>query len=552
MSAPIDHNMSTDEKDILCEIEATVTTGFEPTAMEEAVEKLNAEVTVSRGRIVLKVPISKVKKVLELGCVDNCYVLMTKVSDFKFSEDELESMARLRELVKSVDWETGLRAWREVFTFKQPINSKPDIIPDVLGEPQLSSRIHKPKKGDNGGKKSKRQKMKERMEKKKEERKKFEESKISSDNNVVDKDSVTMVTGLEDIKNLDKTSQRLVNYKEVETVEKKIEDNLQDAQTAEDAKQVLNTEPVSKKPKLTEYSPDKPAFRVTCHRTGLNHSFDSMGAQSNFGGAVYNYFKWNVSMKEFDIEVMLYIDSNDVRVGLALTRQSLHRRHTIAFGPTTLRPTIAYNMLRMCKIQPGEIICDPMCGSGVIPIQAALYWPEGTYLAGEIVKRAIDRTVENVEYVNKLQAEKEKPDIKVQTIKWDASNLPLQDESVTVFITDLPFGVRLGSKKENSSLYPKVLHEMSRVTKLKSGRVCLLTQDKKGINKAMQLVSKYWKRTNAVGINMGGLAACVYMMYRNSEVFDKSQPLVIPSFDETSPSKNYKKLQTLREEKELS
>ncbi|XP_071134481.1 tRNA (guanine(6)-N(2))-methyltransferase THUMP3-like [Mytilus edulis] len=541
MSAPTNDNMSTDEKDILCEIEATVTTGFEPTAMEEAVEKLNAEVSVSRGRIILKVPISKVKKVLELGCVDNCYVLMTKVSDFKFSEDELESMGRLRELVRSVDWETGLRAWREVFTFKQPINSKPDVIPVELGEPVLSSRIHKPKKGDNVVKKSKRQKMKERMEKKKEERKKFAQNKISSENNVADKDNVTMVTGLEDIKNLDKTSERLENSKEEEKVEKK-KDNVQEAETADDTKPDSNTEPMAKRPKLTEYSPDKPAFRVTCHRTGLNHSFDSMGAQSNFGAAVYNYFKWNVSMKEFDIEVMLYIDSDDVRVGLALTRQSLHRRHTIAFGPTTLRPTIAYNMLRLCKIQPGEIICDPMCGSGVIPIQAALYWPEATYLAGEIVRKAVDRTVENVEYVNKLQAEKEKPGIKVQTVKWDATNLPLQDESVTVFITDLPFGVRLGSKKENSSLYPKVLYEMSRVTKLKSGRACFLTQDKKGINQAMQLVSKYWKRSTTVGINMGGLAACVYMMYRNSEVFDKSQPLVIPRFDERSPSKDSKKV----------
>jgi hypothetical protein len=43
----------------------------------------------------------------------------------------------------------------------------------------------------------------------------------------------------------------------------------------------------------------------------------------------------------------------------------------------------------------------------------------------------------------------------------------------------------------------------------------------------MQLVSKYWKRSNAVGINMGGLSACVYMMYRNDEIFDKSQLLVI-------------------------
>lgn len=259
---------------------------------------------------------------------------------------QLESMGRLRELVRSVDWETGLRAWREVFTFKQPINSKPDVIPVELGEPVLSSRIHKPQKGDNVVKKSKRQKMKERMEKKKEERKKFAQNKISSENNVADKDNVTLVTELEDIKNLEKTSERLENSKEEEKVDKKKEDNVQEAETADDTKPDSNTEPMAKRQKLTEYSPDKPAFRVTCHRTGLNHSFDSMGAQSNFGAAVYNYFKWNVSMKEFDIEVMLYIDSDDVRVGLALTRQSLHRRHTIAFGPTTLRPTIAYNMLR--------------------------------------------------------------------------------------------------------------------------------------------------------------------------------------------------------------
>lgn len=44
---------------------------------------------------------------------------------------------------------------------------------------------------------------------------------------------------------------------------------------------------------------------------------------------------------------------------------------------------------------------------------------------------------------------------------------------------------RLGSKAENSTLYPRALYEMSRVAKRKTGRVCLLTQDKKGINKVL-------------------------------------------------------------------
>lgn len=272
-------------------------------------------------------------------------------------------MRKLRELVKRVDWETGLRAWREVFSFKNHIPHKPDVIPDVLGQPELSSRIHKPKKGDNGGKKSRRQKRQEKKEKRLEERKKRQEQNHENNENhsctetenleqksnhnsfqehecsehseeskdIVDKDPKTLSNDL---------SKRLGN-EEYESQRKS--ENLNDSSAS---KTDAISEPVNKKPKLTEYNPEKPSFRVTCHRTGEGHSFDSMGAQSNFGGAVYNYFKWNVSMKEFDFEVMLYIDGSDVKVGLALTKHSLHRRNTTAFGPTTLRPTIAYNMLR--------------------------------------------------------------------------------------------------------------------------------------------------------------------------------------------------------------
>lgn len=66
MSAPM-NSMSTvkclEESDCICEIEATVTTGFEQFAMEEAIEKLNAEVNSTRGRIIMKVPMNNVKKV---------------------------------------------------------------------------------------------------------------------------------------------------------------------------------------------------------------------------------------------------------------------------------------------------------------------------------------------------------------------------------------------------------------------------------------------------------------------------------------------------------
>lgn len=255
-------------------------------------------------------------------------------------------MAALRELVKDIDWEMGLKAWHQVFTFKNLIKTKPDVIPDKLGEPVLSSRIHKPKPGDNGGKKSKREKRRERKEKNMAERKKkFQQNIQRSDNSVLGKDEEKIENESTPDKVLDsgnRNNEELGKAIDEQTKTEEASDvNIMDENKAESV-----SEPASKKARLTEYNPDNPAFRVTCHRSGDNHSFDSMGAASNFGGAIYNYFKWNVSMKEFDIEVMLYIEDSDVRVGLALTKQSLHRRNTTAFGPTTLRPTIAYNMLR--------------------------------------------------------------------------------------------------------------------------------------------------------------------------------------------------------------
>lgn len=54
---------------------------------------------------------------------------------------------------------------------------------------------------------------------------------------------------------------------------------------------------------------------------------------------------------------------------LRVTHESKHRRNIMYFGPTTLRATVCYNLLRLAQPQPGDIIIDPMCGGGSIPIE---------------------------------------------------------------------------------------------------------------------------------------------------------------------------------------
>ena len=108
-------------------------------------------------------------------------------------------------------------------------------------------------------------------------------------------------------------------------------------------------QPDSKRPRV-EHDPAMPSFRVTCYRTGKGHAFQSPQAASSFGGVVQDYFLWNVKMKNYDIEVILNIEEKNVSVMLALTKESMHRRNLTKFGPTALRPTIAYGMLRFVSL----------------------------------------------------------------------------------------------------------------------------------------------------------------------------------------------------------
>lgn len=90
----------------------------------------------------------------------------------------------------------------------------------------------------------------------------------------------------------------------------------------------------------------QPGFRVTCNRSGRQHSFSSPQAAAYFGGGVDDYFDWKVNLSEPDIEIILNISGDSATIGIALTKESLHKRDIKHFGVMTLRSTIAHGLLR--------------------------------------------------------------------------------------------------------------------------------------------------------------------------------------------------------------
>ncbi|CAL9704665.1 unnamed protein product [Knipowitschia caucasica] len=264
-------------------------------------------------------------------------------------------------------------------------------------------------------------------------------------------------------------------------------------------------------------------FRVTCSRAGDKHSFSSNEAARDFGGAVQEHFQWKADMTKFDIEVLLNIHNEEVVIGIALTEESLHRRNISHFGPTTLRSTLCYGMLRLCKPQPSDIILDPMCGTGAIPLEGAIEFNNAFYIAGDNNDMAVNRTVNNVFHFQKQRVDKGSASgLPIDTVRWNLCNLPMKTSSVDIIITDMPFGKRMGSRKKNWDLYPSCLREMARVVRPGSGKAVLLTQDKKCFTKAVSRMGGLWKKMHTVWVNIGGLHAGVYLLKRTAGEFGQT------------------------------
>ncbi|XP_014255840.1 THUMP domain-containing protein 3-like [Cimex lectularius] len=254
-------------------------------------------------------------------------------------------------------------------------------------------------------------------------------------------------------------------------------------------------------------------YRVTCYRAGTQHSFSSMEAAAEFGGRLQDTFNWTVDLTRFDLNIFLVIEQNSSYITSALTKESFHRRNITHFGRTSLRATMCYNLMRLADPAAGEIIVDPLCGGGSIPIEGALSFPGTFQIGGDKDDKAINRTSANITHLTKEKG------LPIDAFKWDALNIPFRDQTVDVFVTDLPFGKRSGLKKDNFALYENLLKKLARVVKMGTGRASLLTYDRKALTQAIWMC-KYWKQTRTFSVNHGGLNSSVFLLTRTLEAVE--------------------------------
>ncbi|XP_053891319.1 tRNA (guanine(6)-N2)-methyltransferase THUMP3 isoform X2 [Malaclemys terrapin pileata] len=405
---PLTENLESDPtsslKDIVVTIGATVPTGFELTAADEVKEKLGSQSRISkdRGKIYFEISVEKLSQVHRLRSVDNLFVVVQEFTDYQFKETKEDALKDLEDLAKKLPWTDPLKVWK--------LNTSLKKRKTKHKKQNQQNCASKEKLYDDGGKDRANQKD-------------------------ADKELLDHAQNTPSLKSAEQNTEK--------TQEMILADDQSDGK--DEFLTITGNENQAGDCKKGEVEAQVLKFRVTCNRAGDKHCFTSNDAARDFGGAVQDYFQWKADMTNFDVEVLLNIHNNEVVVGIALTEESLHRRNITHFGPTTLRSTLAYGMLRLCDPQPTDIIIDPMSGTGAIPIEGATEWPSCYHIAGDNNPQAVKRAANNICSLLKKNQNKESGTswgIPIDTIQWDICNLPLRTSSVDVIVTDMPFGKR--------------------------------------------------------------------------------------------------------------
>ncbi|XP_046406100.1 THUMP domain-containing protein 3-like isoform X1 [Ischnura elegans] len=455
------------EPDLLT-IEATVASGLESVAEGECHEIFGeaTETSVERGRVYFNIHRNVLREVFHMRSIDNVYIIVyEKKCDFQF--DKEEDMLILFKCYFEIDWKKPISIWQEVYKYTG------NVYP-TKEEYNCSKRIYD---AINLSNPKKCKIMREKM-------------KASASES---EDDVEKTAGV--VKEVEKTQENF-------------------SQDSNDVGEKENVDTKKEPEVLTgdENSPAEskitiPKFRVSSKRVGV-HAFSSEDVAKTYGSLIQEAFFWIVDLTEFDMEIVANITDFDFIVSISLTKSSLHRRNLTAFGLTSLRATICYGLLKLALPKPGDIVIDPLAGSGSIPIEGAAAFSKSFVLAGDLQEAAcglIKKNVDNFDCRKKLP---------LDVLKWDTANLPLRTSSIDVIVTDMPFGKRSGSKASNKVLYPNALKEFGRILRNGSGRAVLLTADRRSLELAYNQTKQLWNVAERRLVNVGGIKALVFILRR--------------------------------------
>jgi len=191
-----------------------------------------------------------------------------------------------------------------------------------------------------------------------------------------------------------------------------------------------------------------------------------------------------------------------------LIRNLFRREWKVETSPAGINPALAYVLCSAAKIDENDVVYDAFCGAGTIAISAALYFKPKKVLASDILGKAADWTTANAKHAGLSQKE-------FVCFRSNISQVKLQKGSVTKFVSNLPFGVRVSDHEQNKKIY-KILFKKLNDVLITNGVGVFLTQEKKLFEDECRKYSSL-SIIKSIEVEQGGLYPTIFVVEKSAQ-----------------------------------
>ncbi len=225
--------------------------------------------------------------------------------------------------------------------------------------------------------------------------------------------------------------------------------------------------------------PPKPAFSITASFVGSRNYNRWELADSIRAGipelASLPYVETkDQSAPPHDLHLRLVIEGERAILGLRASLTPLHKRTYLQTPtPGSISPVAAFLMSRLANPKAGEVVLDPLCGCGTIPIEASFCAPNLVTMGMEIDPLIAEMGQRNAAAAGTGTA----------IIQGDIFKSSLEPGSTDIIVCDLPWGEQTTLKNGSYNSLLVVLKRLLR----SQGRMVLMSGDIEALEAAVEL-----------------------------------------------------------------
>jgi len=207
----------------------------------------------------------------------------------------------------------------------------------------------------------------------------------------------------------------------------------------------------------------KGSFVVRCNREG-SHNFSSRDVERDVGEVIYNK-GFKVDLKKPKNTIVVDVVGNNCFIGVLVSDNLCRRPYRVRIFSSSINACLAAAAVKFSSIKSSDVVLDPFCRDGVIPIEASILGCKRVF--------AFDESMNNVRNA-KINAKLANVKINFSKCNVDSLDLKLDEKSIDKIITFPPFPSKKKKQSSIDHLYKEFFYQISPILK-KSGTLTVIS-----------------------------------------------------------------------------